>query len=137
METRADHAPRAVAIVAAAGLALLAGGCGSSGKAAGPSPSAARDVVKAASSAGAAASSTHLEDDYVRFAACMRSHGVGDFPDPIVGSGGHPGFSLEGGSSSDLNSSNLAFQSGARLCQHFLGHEFRFVFTPSGAGKGA
>ena len=78
-----------------------------------------------------------LENEYLRFARCMRSHGVSDFPDPITGSGGHPGFSLQGGSSSDLNSNNPAFQRGVEACQHVLGHRFRFVFTPSGVGKGA
>jgi hypothetical protein len=67
----------------------------------------------------------------------MRSHGISDFPDPITGSGGHPGFSLQGGSGSDLNSNSPAVQRGVEACQHILGHRFRFVFTPSGAGKGA
>ena len=78
-----------------------------------------------------------LETEYLSFARCMRSHGVGDFPDPVTGSGGHPGFRLQGGSTSDLNSNNPAFQRGVEACQGILGHQFRFVFTPSGVGKGA
>jgi hypothetical protein len=78
-----------------------------------------------------------LENEYRRFARCVRSHGVSDFPGPIIGSGGHPGFSLQGGSNSDLTSNNPGFQRGVEACQHVLGHRFRFVFTPSGAGKGA
>jgi hypothetical protein len=78
-----------------------------------------------------------LESEYVRFARCVRAHGVGDFPDPVTGSGGHPGFRLHGGSTSDLNSNNPAFQRGVEACQRILGHQFRFVFTPSGVGKGA
>jgi hypothetical protein len=104
----------AIAITASAGLALLVTACGGSNEAARASQS-----------------------EYVSFARCMRSHGVSDFPDPVTGSGGHPGFRLQGGSSSDLNSSNPALQRGVEACQHILGHQFRFVFTPSGLGKGA
>jgi hypothetical protein len=136
MCSRVNHTLRVAAIVAAAGLALLASACGSSGKVAGASSSSAGGVFKAAGE-GTSADQAQLEDEYLRFARCMRSHGVSDFPDPIIGSGGHPGFSLQGGSNSDSNSNNSAFQRAARTCQHFLGHEFRFVFTPSGAGKGA
>jgi hypothetical protein len=78
-----------------------------------------------------------LESKYLGFARCMRSHGISDFPDPVTGSGGHPGFRLQGRSSSDLNSNNPALQREAEACQQLLGHQFRFVFTPSGIGKGA
>lgn len=101
-------------IITAAALTITAAGCGGS-----------NNVASASSS------------QYLSFASCVRSHGVSDFPDPITGTGGHPGFHLEGGSNSDLNSTNPAFQRGVAACQHILGHEFRFVFTPSGLGKGA
>jgi hypothetical protein len=128
------HTLRAAAIVALAGVALLAAACGSSSKVSSvSSPSAGR----AASSAGRPAGQAQLENEYRRFARCVRSHGVSDFPGPITGSGGHPGFSLQGGSNSDLTSNNPGFQRGVEACQHVLGHRFRFVFTPSGAGKGA
>jgi hypothetical protein len=126
-----SHTRRGAAIVASVGLAVLAAGCGSSSNVASVSSSSAG---KAASPAGTPA---QLENEYLRFARCMRSHGISDFPDPITGSGGHPGFSLQGGSGSDLNSNSPAVQRGVEACQHILGHRFRFVFTPSGAGKGA
>jgi hypothetical protein len=129
-----NHTLRAAAIVAA-GVALLAAACGSSSKVARVNSPAAGGPVKASS--GASAERVRLQNEYLRFARCMRSHEIGDFPDPITGSGGHPGFSLQGGSSSDLNSNSPAFQRGVEACQHILGHEFRFVFTPSGAGKGS
>jgi len=110
----------ALALVTAAALALLAAACGGS---------KAGHVAQLGSTA--------TRSEYLSFARCMRSHGVNDFPDPITGSGGHPGFYLQGGSSSDLSQSNPAFQRGAAACQHILGHQFRFVFTPSGVGKGA
>jgi hypothetical protein len=105
------------AIVGAAGVALLAAGCGGS------------NWVASASSSSAS--------EYSSFARCMRSHGVSDFPDPVTGKGGHPGFRLQGGSTSDLRSDNRAFQTGVEACQRLLGHKFTFVFAPSGVGKGA
>lgn len=68
--TRIDRPRRrpAIAIVIAAGLAVLAAGCGGSG---GGAPSAASAPT---SSGGALA-----------FARCMRSHGVTSFPDPTGG----------------------------------------------------
>ena len=122
----------AAAIIAAAGLALLAAACGGSNKVASVSSSSAgaqHDVIPA--------QHAQLKSEYLSFARCMRSHEISDFPDPVTGSGGHPGFRLQGGSSSDLNSNNPALRRGVEACQHILGHQFRFVFTPSGVGKGA
>jgi hypothetical protein len=129
------HTLRGATIAASAGLVLLAAACGSSSNVAGVSSSSGGGPVKA--SAGTSPAHVQLENEYLRFARCMRSHGISDFPDPITGSGGHPGFSLQGGSDSDLNSKSPAFQRGIGVCQHILGHQFRFVFTPSGVGKGA
>lgn len=121
----------AVPITVSAGLAMLAAACGGSNKAASVSSSSA------GGSSNSPAQHAQLESEYLSFARCMRSHGISDFPDPVTGSGGHPGFRLRGGSSSDLNSNNLALQRGVEACQQLLGHQFRFVFTPSGLGKGA
>jgi hypothetical protein len=134
MFRRFSHTFHAAAIVSAAGLALLAAACSSSSKVAGANASSASGTVKAP--AGTTAEHVRLRDEYLRFARCMRSHGVRNFPDPITGSGGHPGFRLQGGSSSDLNSNNPAFQRRVEACQHVLGHQFRFVLTPGGVGKG-
>lgn len=71
------------------------------------------------------------------FAKCMRSRGITDFPDPVTGSGGHPGFHLQSGSSTHLNANDPAFQRGVEACQHILRHRFRFIFGPGGVGKGA
>jgi hypothetical protein len=135
-----------VAITAAAGLAMLAAACGGSpGSRVAQRGSTATQSSPSPNGSGGAANaggSTHaqhaqLEREYLSFARCVRSHGVSDFPDPVIGSGGHPGFHLQGGTDSDLNSSNPAFQRGVDACQHLVGHQFRFVFTPSGVGKGA
>jgi hypothetical protein len=110
---------------------MVAGACGGSNKVASVSHrySPQHDVTPA--------QHAQLKSEYSSFARCMRSHGISDFPDPVTGSGGHPGFRLQGGSSSDLNSNNPALQRGVDACEHILGHRFRFVFTPSDVGKGA
>jgi hypothetical protein len=118
------------AIIAAAGLALLAAACGGS-----PGNHAAQLHLNAIQRTPS--SSTKSDGKYLTFAKCMRSRGVAAFPDPVTGTGGHPGFHLQGGSNTDLNAHNPAFQRGIEACQHILGHEFEFTFGPGGAGKGA
>ena len=125
----------AAAVIATAVVALPAAACGgSSGHRVAQLGSTA---TQSASSPRSPAQHAQLESEYLSFARCMRSHGVSDFPDPVTGSGGHPGFHLQGGSNSYLNQNKLAFQRGVEACQDILGHQFRFVFTPSGVGKGA
>jgi hypothetical protein len=133
-------------IVAVAGLAMLAAACGGSNKVASVGSSFAGGSSNAPSSASTSSHEANdvppaqhgqLESAYLGFAKCMRSHEVGDFPDPVTGTGGHPGFYLQGGSNSDLNANSAAFQRGVEACQRILGHEFRFAFMPSGVGKGA
>jgi hypothetical protein len=129
-----------VALVAAVGLVVLAAGCGGTSDLANVgSSSGARssNATSPASTSHASAKHRQLQSEYVIFARCMRSHGVNDFPDPVIGSGGHPGFRLQGDVSGDLNSNNREFQRGVAACQHNLGHRFRYAFTPRGVGKGA
>jgi len=131
---------RTVPIVAAIGLVLLAAACGGSSNLANlgsPSGDGSSNATPPASTSHASAQHAQSESEYVIFASCMRSHGVSDFPDPVIGSGGHPGFRLQGDVSGDLNSNNRDFQRGVEACQHILGHPFRYAFTPSGIGKGA
>lgn len=62
-------------------------------------------------------------DALVRFAQCMRSHGV-DVPDPQSAGGGNAGITLRPGSGTgpgqDINSPQ--FQAAQSACQHFLPH---------------
>lgn len=53
------------------------------------------------------------------FSACMRRHGIPDFPDPSFGVNGNAGIHLAGNSSSDLNASNPTFQSALQACHGF------------------
>jgi hypothetical protein len=66
-------------------------------------------------------SSGHLMADALKFAGCMRSHGLTDFPDPTVGSNGLPSFSINGGpNNSNLNPSSSQFQTAHRACEKDL-----------------
>jgi hypothetical protein len=60
--------PTAVRAIAVASLALLAAGCGGSGKSPTASSTPSQDPVQAA----------------FKYSACMRNHGVTNFPDPQV-----------------------------------------------------
>jgi hypothetical protein len=53
------------------------------------------------------------------FSACMRSHGLPDFPDPDFSKGG-AGIRLRGGPGSDLDPSSPAFQAAQKACQSKL-----------------
>ena len=90
----------AVAIIAAAGLALLASACGGSPSSTGSGGS---------SNAGGAANQRE-----VAYSHCMRSRGVPNFPDPS-GSGGVPKETAQ-----QLGVSNSQLQAALTACQHLL-----------------
>ena len=92
----------AAAIIAAAGLALLAAAC-SSGSPSARGSSGPPDAKGSANSPSA-----------VGFSSCMRSHGVPAFPDPS-GSGALPKTSPQ-----RLRVSSPRFQAAQRACQHLL-----------------
>jgi len=91
----------AAAIIATAGLALLAAACSSSPSSTG-------------SSGSPDASGSSPPPSAVAFASCMRSHGVPNFPDPS-GSGALPKTSPQ-----RLKVSSSQFQTAQRACQHLL-----------------
>ena len=94
-------------------LAILLGGCSSSGSSADPpSGQSGSPAAQASSSPGSSQSGA------VAFALCVRSHGVPDFPDP---QNGH--FLISGADQSNAN-----FNSAVQACQHLLG--------PGGASNG-
>lgn len=103
------HAPGArymvlVAIVLLGGAVVLAA-CGGSGKPSAPSPSA----TSQGSSQGAAAQAS-AQQKSLAFAACVRKHGVPNFPDPV---NGH--FLISGSVQSSPQ-----FQSAINACQKLL-----------------
>ena len=56
----------------------------------------------------------------LKYAECMRSHGLADFPDPTVGSNGQPGFSISASGNSDLNPQSPQYQAAHQACEKDL-----------------
>ncbi len=52
----------------------------------------------------------------VKFAQCMRSHGITDYPDPTVGANGAISTSIRAGQGSNLNPNNPQFQKAQKAC---------------------
>lgn len=78
-----NKTPRSLAALALIVIVALAGGCGSSTPAQTSSVAGSSAAAGSASSAGAGATKKASErDQAVKFAECMRGHGLGDFPDP-------------------------------------------------------
>jgi len=57
---------------------------------------------------------------FLAFSACMRSHGIKDFPDPQQGSGGIRLNLGANGGSSDLNPQSSTFQAAQQACQSLI-----------------
>jgi hypothetical protein len=98
---RLPAAPTAAAIIATVGLALLTAACSGSPSSAGSGGSP---------NAGGAANSPSA----VAYSACMRSHGVPDFPDP--GSGG----AIPKADAQQLGVSSSQFSEAQQACQHLI-----------------
>jgi len=97
-----------LAVAAAAAAALLAAGCG------GNSPSSASVSGSAASAKGGPGQAAF------QFSACMRNHGVNNFPDPKVTTSAG-GTSVAIGINPSI-SGQPAFKSAQKACQHILGN---------------
>jgi len=95
--TRIRAARRVPPVLMALGCSLAIAACGTSG-------SSAATTASGASNAG------------LKFAQCMRSHGVSNFPDPGSHGGGFQ-VQLAGGT----NPSSPAFQAAQQACQKILG----------------
>lgn len=106
---RRSPSRRALPALAAAGLMLIVAGCG------GNSPSPSSTNASAAHAQGPRGAAQ-------RFSACMRSHGVANFPDPVVhvsSSGGATSASVGIRVTPGLKDSP-AFKSATAACQHIL-----------------
>lgn len=65
------------------------------------------------------------QQEMLAFSACMRAHGLKDFPDPTSG-----GIRIHVGPGSDLNPNNPTFQGAQQTCQRLLAFK-----TPPGTAK--
>jgi hypothetical protein len=95
-ESRRLARNRAIVAVTGVSVLLAIAGCGASSK-----PSGSGSTAPKLAAAG------------LRFASCMRSHGVANFPDPTT-SGGSVSFSLK--SSSGINPASPAFEAAQSAC---------------------
>lgn len=98
---------RIAAVPAAFAVIALAAGCG------GSSPSAGSGTGHARAAAGTPGESAF------QYSACMRKHGVNNFPDPVVKSTAN-GTSVAIGINPSI-SGQPAFKSAQKACQHILG----------------
>lgn len=64
----------------------------------------------------------------LKYASCMRSHGVANFPDPNAGGG------FEIGGNSGIDPSTPQYQSAQEACQHYLPGAGGSTITSSGGG---
>jgi len=58
-----------------------------------------------------------IQEQALKFSACMRSHGVPNFPDPKFSSGGSVRLQVKAGGSGGINPSSPQFQAAAKACQ--------------------
>jgi hypothetical protein len=104
----------AAAIMATAGLALLAAACGgSSGSHVAQVGSTATRSSSSSSNPPAASTQANVLGQALAFSRCMRSHGVSNFPDPNS-SGVWPKSQVE------FAASNPRFQAATQACGHLL-----------------
>jgi hypothetical protein len=69
----------------------------------------------------------------LKFAECMRSHGVPNFPDPQIQSGPGGGIGVRiGGPGSGINPRSPAFQSAQKACGKLFGGLGQKVQAPAG-----
>jgi hypothetical protein len=104
---RHRRSPILATVIAAAAFSLLVAGCGSNSS--------------SGSSSASQPTQAQFQRDGLRFADCMRSHGVSDFPDP-----GARGFKAA------FASQPAAFWSTVRSCGHLAAG-----FAPSGPSQSA
>ena len=97
----------------AVSMLFLAAACSSSPGAS--SPAAGSGDTGNQANPGASASPF---EQALAYSACMRSHGLPDFPDPQQEPGGGVSLQLKGGPGSDLNPNSSQFKAAQQACQH-------------------
>ena len=110
--TRSAPAQTAATVVATAALAVVVTACGSSG---------ASRASRSSTNAGGSTTSA----SYLAYSACMRSHGVGSYPDP--GSAGQ----LPKPDAHHLGVSSAQLATAQSACQHSLPYTGRAINTDS------
>ncbi|HEX6488264.1 MAG TPA: hypothetical protein VF137_05230 [Candidatus Dormibacteraeota bacterium] len=108
----------------------------------GPDSSAFQNAAKACQSrlpalkAGGRGLTAAQKQQLLHYSACMRSHGITDFPDPDFSNGGG-GFQISGGPGSDLNPRSPSFQAAQQACQSFLPGKPTTIGNGGSSGSGS
>jgi hypothetical protein len=107
--------PRIIILIALALLAVTAAGCGSKPTSSGVAqlPSATTTTTATSQNTGSATGESKADSIY-RYSACMRSHGVPNFPDPQVSG---RGLSLTIDSRNGLNPNAPQFKAASKSCE--------------------
>jgi hypothetical protein len=109
---------RILILIALASLAVTAAGCGSKPTSSGVAqlPSATTTSTATSQTAGSLTGKSKADSMY-RYSACMRSHGVPNFPDPQPSGGG---LVLAINSGSGLNPNAPQFKTAQKSCEKLL-----------------
>jgi len=81
---------------------------------------------------GNASSTSSGQATALKFAQCMRSNGVPDYPDPT---GNNNNQTIHASNGSDLNPANPTYQAAATLCTNKTGYESKFSNGPPQPGS--
>ena len=76
-----------------------------------------------------------MQQHLLAFSACMRSHGLPDFPDPTFPTGGGAQLKLRASSGSDLDPQSPRFQAAQTACQGNLPGNVKVGGRPTTGGK--
>jgi hypothetical protein len=84
-----------------------------------------------------AATQAKMQAQMLKFSACMRSHGLANFPDPVFSQGGAR--VTLGGKGSGLNPNSPVFKAAQKACQSFMpgGKGAGPTTSSGGSGKGS
>jgi hypothetical protein len=118
---RGGRSTRVQPALLALSMAVVGIGLSACGGGSGPTGVASLGTTSSPSSGGTTtnhtgkAPTTNVHQDAVRFAKCMRSHGVTDFPDP-KGTGGTLNFSVPSG----IDPNSAQFKAAQQSCRKYL-----------------
>lgn len=106
---------RILILIVLASLAVVGAGCGSTP--ATPSVAAVGTTTTASQDGGSLATGKSKAEGVGRYSACMRSHGVPQFPDPKPVSGG---LGLTIGPGQGINPNSPQFKAAQKICEKLL-----------------
>jgi len=95
--------PRAGLLVSAAGVALVTAACGSASTSSTNAGTTSTAGTSAPSSQSTSSAGSSTYQKAVAYAACMRQHGVPNFPDPLPNGGFEFGPSVTGGTNGQVS----------------------------------